>query len=126
MGMFDDLICERPLPHDRPVNGLQTKTFDCQLAKHRIDADGTLWLDRGHHEEVPKHLRPHPNDDGLLGMGGSWRWIQKPVKSDFHGVVEFIGRDDTGAFVEFEAFYTYGKLDKIVKVSATEIRENGK
>ena len=102
MGMFDYVRCDRPLPDgwDLTANhvGLQTKDFDCSMTTVWINEAGRLLIERFEYEEVPKAERPHPNDDGLLGLAGSLRrincrWDDLDFHGDFYfGGLEVIGR----------------------------------
>jgi hypothetical protein len=43
MGMFDYIEWQAPLPDGWSEDGdLQTKSFDCELARYRVTADGEL------------------------------------------------------------------------------------
>lgn len=47
MGMFDEIVCEYPLPGTapdfvKPGHHFQTKDLDCVLATYTIDADGVI------------------------------------------------------------------------------------
>ena len=43
MGMFDTIYCDMPLPDGYvPKHGLQTKSFDCEMARYRITSAGRL------------------------------------------------------------------------------------
>ena len=44
MGMFDTIYCDMPLPdgYESRLNGFQTKDFDCEMARYRIKASGSL------------------------------------------------------------------------------------
>jgi len=83
MGMFDTVVCEKPLPGERvppSVAWLQTKSFDCFGQKYTITSDGRL-------------LR-----DGALFA--------------FEGVFQFYTFTHDGWF-EYEACYRAGKLHDI-------------
>lgn len=44
MGMFDNLICEYPLPNIEAQNErFQTKDFNCELDDYKIGSDGQLY-----------------------------------------------------------------------------------
>lgn len=57
--MYDELVCERPLPGTPPAfigpgHRFQTKDFDCELAVYTVRADGSLWREgRGDAEPAP-------------------------------------------------------------------------
>lgn len=47
MGMFDEIVCDFPLPGSppafiRPGHVFQTKSLDCEMVNYRIAADGTF------------------------------------------------------------------------------------
>ena len=46
MGMYDELICEMPLPDGiTHTNGFQTKSLDSVLDRYTIPAEGELWCE---------------------------------------------------------------------------------
>lgn len=101
MGMFDYVECEHPLPDGWDMSGdavgLQTKAFDCDMTTVRIGANGRLTVERYDWETVPKAERPHPNDDGMLGLIGSMRRVNRRwVDLDFHGEFDFGGLEVIG------------------------------
>jgi hypothetical protein len=94
MGMFDYIRCDYPLPDGWKPSELQTKDFNCEMVMHVITAGGRLMLERIDETHiVPKEERPHPNEDGLLGMMGMLRHQKSSHESDFHGVVNFYGSE---------------------------------
>jgi hypothetical protein len=104
MGMFDYIRCEVPLPDGWQQDELQTKDFCCEMVEHVITADGRLMLDQGHWEAVPKSERPHPNDDGIMGLAGSIRRVGKMVDANYHGIVNFYGLET----IRYEPDERYG------------------
>ena len=121
MGMFDSLRINRDkLPVTDKEKKLinvnhdwQTKDFDCILTILYITDDGLLKVERWEEVVVPKEERPHPNDDGIMGLIGSVKKInlrQEIIK--YHGYVNFygyVGED----WYEFDAKFTNGKLETI-------------
>lgn len=86
MGMFDDIICEAPLPEipgvPHPGDSFQSKDFDCELNRYTITADGKL-----------------------VGANG-------PI--DFHGWLDFYHFDTkTDMWWNYRAKFTDGQLQKI-------------
>lgn len=120
MGMFDTVrLVGHTLPDDgdkyREKAWWQTKDFDCQMEEVRIQ-NGRLVQDRVHYEEVPKAERPHPNDDGLLGMMGSLRTVvdEKDIDMNFHGIMEFHTYiSETKESFHYHAKFTDGNLVSI-------------
>jgi len=96
MGMFDDVICEAPLPDGKPGKNFQTKDFECPyLEKYTITADGRLLRDDPWWER--------PKDQPA-----------KPADMNFHGVLNFYGYNtETEEWREFNAKFTDGKLVEI-------------
>lgn len=96
MGMFDNLLCEYPLPLDG-MTGVewQTKDLRCELETYRITADGVLEVRFGGQWELA--LAPH------------WLII------NFYSTLDYKKRDDgrwlSWRWVEFCAHFTHGKLD---------------
>lgn len=128
MGMYDEIICEHPLPktgyklpegHD----GWQTKDLENLLDRYTITADGGLLLHRVRHEDVPEQERPYygtPEWDGPLGgWVGSLRCV--PDGDDevpYHGDVRFydafrIKGGEGRVWIEFRARFTEGRLSRI-------------
>lgn len=97
MGMFDDVICEVPLPDGKPGKHFQTKDFECPyLEKYTITAEGRLI-----------HNRPLYDIDPPGTQSG-------PIDLNFHGILNFYDYDQaTGEWREFNAKFTDGKLVSI-------------
>ena len=121
MGMFDNLIISTdklPVSDEEKKRigenpGWQTKDFDCQLTEIYITDDGELKENKWNYEMVPKEERPHPDDEGILGMMGSIKRVNERLEViPMHGYVNFysnIGED----WYEFNAKFTDGKLESI-------------
>jgi hypothetical protein len=101
--MFDDVVCEAPLPDGKPGKHFQTKDFECPyLEKYTITADGRLFRDDPWWERK-KGADPQPSD------------------MNFHGVLNFYDYNtDTEEWREFNAIFTHGQLEKIQCVSEEE------
>jgi len=124
MGMFDTLkinMDKLPLtPEERKGLGkepwFQTKDFDCTLTEVYITDEGELKINRWEYESVPMEERPHPNEEGLLGIVGSLRRGNERLETiPYHGYVNFYtdGKDDR--WYEFNAKFTDGKLVEVTK-----------
>jgi len=91
----------------------QTKDFDCDLTEIYITDKGELKINRWDYEEVPKEERPYPDGEGLLGLMGGLRRVNKRLETiQHHGYVNFyssIGND----WYEFFAKFRDGKLVSI-------------
>lgn len=91
----------------------QTKNLDCTLTEVYITDDDELKINRWEYETVPKEERPHPNEDGLLGLLGSMRRVnQRLEKIEYHGYIEFYSNINKDWY-EFNAKFTDGKLVSI-------------
>jgi hypothetical protein len=96
----------------------QTKdTPDQYMSEYRI-VDGRLLWDEYHMESVPKQQRPHPDDDGILGLIGSLKRVvdKENVDQNWHGylyMVPDIGDPDRGTY---RAKFTDGTLVEFIKV----------
>lgn len=119
--MFDNLIIntdklpitdkEKKLVNKNP--NWQTKDFDCQLTEIYITDEDELKINRFEYEEVPKHERPYPNEDGLRGLMGSVKRINERLEPIYYsGELNFyshVGND----WYEFFAQFNNGKLISI-------------
>ena len=93
----------------------QTKDFDCQLTEIYITDDGLVKINRFEHEIVPKNERPHPNEEGILGLAGSIRRINERLETiDYHGYINFYSTVNDEWF-EFKAKFTDGTLTNITR-----------
>jgi len=128
MGMFDTLLCKYPLPLNEllqelkiewSATGFQTKDLDCSMAMYEITEDGKLYEEVVEREYVcyteeelaaitPKPWNPYKE---VLVKN---RYM-KPISH--HGVINFYDSLNYTAtqnvWVEFSAYFIYGKLDKI-------------
>lgn len=121
MGMFDYLYIDTEmLPVSKEEKeaigknpGWQTKDWDCILTEIYITNDGELKVNEWKYVTVPKEERPHPNEEGLLGMMGSIRRENERLeKKDYHGYITFYG-DINSEWYEFVAKFTDGKLTSL-------------
>ena len=90
MGLFDEIVCEYPLPgwptHESPR--FQTKDLDCSMDTYRISADGRLLRSRS--EGAPE-----------------WHDVE------YHGVIGFytsLERAGGREWFEYTAKFTDGRL----------------
>jgi len=83
MGMFDDIVCKRPLPGPKqpPDESFQTKDFDCRMDHYTITAEGTL--------------------------------VKEGVEIPFHGLLNFYTYTQDDWWFEYDAKFTDGKLVEI-------------
>ena len=121
MGMFDTLYVNLNLlpitSEEQEFLGedcsFQTKNFDCELTEIYITDEGELKINRFEYEDVPKEERPHPNDEGLLGLAGSIRRINERFETiSYHGIINFY-TSVNDVWYEFYANFDNGKLDVI-------------
>lgn len=107
MGMFDEIVCEYPLPDGYvPEKGeeFQTKDLDECMRHYRIDSSGALLRELYRIDEIEP---PDPNakDIGARIFGKRERvhlgW--EPVAH--HGAIEFYGGDHC-----YVALYSHGEL----------------
>lgn len=111
MGMFDYINCRAPLPDgwQPPEYALQTKDFNCDMVCHEITADGRLML--CHITE--SRFEPDPafaHKEGILKYRGALKRETEMVDAQHHGYVNFYGDDKHGAWHEYRAKFTDGKL----------------
>ena len=126
--MFDDIICEKELPLTEELKALpikwgevnfQTKDLDNCLIKYRIAENGVLL------EHVVEREFVHYTEEEKKQKGRKPWDLYKDViiKNEYtkeinhHGVINFYGDVSCNAeedfWVEFNAYFVYGKLDKI-------------
>jgi hypothetical protein len=124
MGMFDSIIIKRKLPLNDELKNLnlkwdeiifQTKNLSNCLSTYYIEKNGLLKEEivEGNWTPIPENERKSPWD--ISNFNETKRYKKK---IDYHGIInfyEYLDIDDlTGAWVEFEAYFIYGKLDKFV------------
>ena len=129
MGMFDYLFIDTnmlPISDEEKIiignePGWQTKDFDNILTEIYITNDGELKINRWVYETVPKEERPHPDDDGVLGLAGSLERTNVRLETiPHHGYVNFYtfisnseSTPPSNKWYEFNAKFTDGKLVEI-------------
>jgi hypothetical protein len=142
MGMFDSVICKYKLPLNEELEKLdvdwagadfQTKSLDCSMSLYILQEDGTLLEEVVEREYIPfteEELKQREKEGKKTWV----TWKDVVVKSkelkplDFHGVLNFytsVRLEDLDAegWIEFNAYFIYGKLDKIVLVEPYKMSE---
>jgi hypothetical protein len=140
MGMFSYIKCKRELPLTDELKNLsvkwnetqfQTKDLDNCLETYIISEDGELL------EEVIEYEYTYYTEEEKKQKNHKpWNLVkdQKIVKQetkrvDFHGKITFyetLGlNDQESIWVDFEAYFVYGKLDKL-ELAKVEKYENRK
>lgn len=124
MGMFDYVVpeCELPDEAGRLVREWQTKDFDAPfMDTYRITAEGRLMEEVYHIEDRSDKNAPEGSVMRLLGImtkvHEGWR------DANFHGVLNFYGstsHDWKGEWIEYNATFTHGALEKIERVPPEE------
>lgn len=128
MGMFDYVRCEVPLPDGWRPEELQSKDFDCAMTTVLLRADGRLLIEDFEYVEVPKAERPYPDDDGLMGLCGALRRVNRRWRDlNHHGWFNFYGSERGqsgemwgGPWHEYNAKFTDGVLVSITGGTADE------
>lgn len=129
MGMFDDIICEYPLPDGYDKKNFQSKSFDCQMDVYKITADGELRI-----------YTYDLEDDGVYPEDHFFKGEPKKKKVhirwelvDYHGVFNFYGgtwsnelQKHTDGWHEYLAKFTDGKLVEITVAQPREIHQERK
>jgi len=138
MGMFDEIKCEKELPLNDELKALnvkwnevifQTKDLDNCLSNYRITKDGELV------EDVVEKEFTYYTDEERKKLKG-WNFIkdEKIVKKyskkvEYHGIIKFYEMfeftEEEDIWVDFDAYFVYGKLDKLelAKVEKHECRK---
>lgn len=128
MGMFDDIICKKELPLNEDLKslnlkwdevGFQTKDLENCLLHYTITEDGRLlehvqereYIE--YTEEEKKNKKRKPWD-----MFKNVKIINEYDKQiNHHGVINFYTNldytEEEDIWVEFNAYFVYGKLDRI-------------
>lgn len=112
MGMFDEIVCEYPLPSHLELQDavFQTKDLDCTLARNTITKDGRLRI------EVWEYVY---RDDPTAAFGfvlDRKNW-QEVYLDDYHGDLYFYGNKHTDdPLITFRARFTEGQLTSIIEV----------
>jgi hypothetical protein len=127
MGMYDELIVKRSLPLPKEIKKFknwkeyrfQTKDFDNYLGEYLIDSRGSLY-----EVEIEREYIEYTEEEkNSLDIKPWHLWkdvIEKSrtnKKLDYHGKIRFYTfeslNDDTDFWLEFDVYFSYGKLDKI-------------
>ena len=127
MGMYDELIVKRSLPLPKEIKKLknwkeyvfQTKDFDNCLGEYFINDRGFLYeivVEREYIEYTKEERKANK-----LRPWELWKDVVEKSRTnkklDFHGKVRFYTFDEldsnTDFWLEFDAYFSYGKLDKI-------------
>ena len=128
MGMFDDITCKKELPLNEELKtlsikweevGFQTKDLENCLLHYTISEDGRLL------EHVVEQEYVHYTEEERKQKGRKpWDLYKEVIiKNEYdkevhhHGVVNFYTgvdyTDEEEFWVEFNAYFIYGKLDRI-------------
>lgn len=142
--MFSYIFCKTPLPLNEELKSLdvkwdeiefQTKDLENCLEKYIITEDGKLM------EEITEYEYTYYTEEEKKSKNHNpWNFIkdQKIIKLynknvDFHGKITFYEilkySETEDIWVDFDAYFVYGKLDKIQlikteKVESSTIRSN--
>jgi hypothetical protein len=140
MGMFDNIICKKKLPLNDELKKLdikwneaqfQTKDLDNCLVDYIITKNGQLLVD------VKKYEYTYYTKEELKSKDRKpWSFVKDSKlvehytkKVDFHGMLSFYNvfefSNEEDIWVEFNAYFVYGKLDKI-ELAKTEKQESQK
>jgi hypothetical protein len=132
MGMFDSLYCEKNLPTPKDFENLnidwskvefQTKSLDNCLSKYVITKDGKLVEQVTEYEHIPftkEELKR--KDHKPWNIVKESKIVNQYTKDvSFHGVIRFYESfnlsAEEDAWVDFDAYFIYDKLDKIELVN---------
>ena len=92
MGMFDDVMCDVPLP-DGHKGAFQTKDLECTINRYRIT----------------KNKRLVRESQGIGGGDGK-------LDLNYHGILRFYGTDSNDEWHEYNAKFTDGECVEISSV----------
>ena len=128
MGMFDDIKCKKELPLSEELKtlqikwdevGFQTKDLENCLLHYTISEDGRL-LENKQEREYTHYTEEERKQKGRKPWGLYKNVI---IKNEYdeevshHGVINFYTNvdytDNEEFWVEFNAYFIYGKLDRI-------------
>ena len=138
MSMFDELKCEKKLPLDKELKRLnvkwgqvifQTKDLDNCLSNYRITKNGLLVEDIVEKEYTYYTLEERKKLKGWNFIKDEKILKEYSKKVEYHGTIKFYElfelNDKEDIWVEFDAYFVYGKLDRIELVK-TEKQESRK
>jgi len=143
MGMYDTIKIERQLPLPEEVKDLninwfdieyQTKSFDNCLSEFILKDTGELFevlIEREYIQWTQEEKKTAPKWSLFKDVIEKNR---EEKKLDYHGVVRFYCSEnfdeENSFFIDFDAYFIYGKLDKIemsqfkkYKVNRNSLRE---
>jgi hypothetical protein len=140
MGMFSYIKCKKELPLTDELKGLsvkwcetqfQTKDMDNCLETYIISEDGELL-----EEVIEYEYTYYTEEEKKQKDHKTWSIIkdqkivkQETKKVDFHGKITFYEtfdlNDQESIWVDFDAYFVYGKLDKL-QLAKVEKYENRK
>lgn len=139
MGMFDEITVTHDLPLPEELKSLisidwkshkfQTKDFENCMVDYLIDNNQLF------EKVVEREYVPYTEEEKKNKNHRAWNiWkevIQKSIefkKIDYHGRITFYTYDsfdeEHDFWVEFQAFFTYGKLDKIEFIEFNKQKAN--
>lgn len=128
MGMYDHLIVKQDLPLPEDLKSLkidwkshtfQTKDLDNCLLDYFISEEGFLYEHVVEREYV--YYTEEERKSKKISPWNLWKEVieksSRDEKIDFHGSLNFYTYDqldeDTDFWIDFKAYFVYGKLDKI-------------
>jgi hypothetical protein len=124
MGMYDSITVRVPLPIPEELVPLglswgslefQTKDLDNCLLNYSISSEGVLLEEVVEREYIPRPPSVGPRAGTFWADVVEKSRFQKPVP--YHGVIGFytsgVFSEALDFWVEFDAFFIYGKLDKV-------------
>jgi hypothetical protein len=130
MGMYDEIIVKQNLPIPEVIFALkdwknyrfQTKDLDNCLSEYWISEEGELFEHIIEREYIPYTDEERKNKNHKFW--DIWKDViekeSRDEKVDYHGTLTFYTYDeiddDTNFWIEFKAYFIYGKLDKIESV----------
>lgn len=123
--MYDEIYIHNNIelpdfPEDQ-CRYFQTKSFESEMIKYFITEEGELIREVCHYEEVPEEERPYYTDpefeiNPIVKYCGS---IKKIVDSmeiiKLHGIITFYTYNKGREWLEYEAKFTNGKLQEVIK-----------
>ena len=113
VGLFDDVICEYPLPGwpEGEEPRFQTKDLDCAMDTYRITPDGRLLASRYEHAS-----------DGTRRRVG-WRDTEHHDYLVFYTSVERAGDRE---WFEYRAKFTDGRIVDLLRIPERELAPRGR
>ena len=102
MGMYDELICEMPLPDGiTHTDGFQTKSLDNVLDKYTITAEGELWCE-AYQWDWGENRNPEPERILHHGWLNFYTFIGEPYGPEK-------SKERLKVWLEYDAKFTDGK-----------------